>query len=64
MSFACDFAFLKLALAFILAELSVYPLAVQNSPTAASSNHVTLTYMGTAGWEIADGKTLVLVDPT
>ena len=31
---------------------------------AASSNRVTLTYMGTAGWEIADGKTLVLVDPT
>ena len=47
MSFASDIAFLKLAL--MLAEISVYPLAAQNSPTAASTNHVTLTYMGTAG---------------
>ena len=36
---------------------------VQNSPTAASSNHVTLTYMGTAGWEITDGNTVILLDP-
>ena len=63
MLFACCLAFLKLALAFMFAELFIYPLAAQNSPTTASSNHVALTYMGTAGWEITDGKTVVLVDP-
>ena len=52
--------FLKLALAFTLA---VYPLEAQNSPPAPSSNHVTLTYMGTAGWEITDGNTVILLDP-
>jgi L-ascorbate metabolism protein UlaG (beta-lactamase superfamily) len=61
--FAYDFAFLKLGLAFMLAGISIYPLAAQNSPTAASSNHVALSYMGTAGWEITDGNTVILLDP-
>src|SRR5215472_12594156 len=58
--FACDFAFLKLAVAFMFAGIFVYPLAAQNSPTATSSNQVT---MGAAGWEITDGNTVILVDP-
>jgi L-ascorbate metabolism protein UlaG (beta-lactamase superfamily) len=58
MLFARDFAFLILALA-----LPVYPLGAQNAPTAASNTHVTLTYMGTAGWEITDGNTVILFDP-
>ena len=28
-----------------------------------ASSHVTLTYLGTAGWEISDGATVILVDP-
>jgi len=31
-------------------------------PTAAGSR-VTVTYLGTAGWQIADGRTVILVDP-
>ena len=61
--FGYDFAFLKLALGFMLAGIFIYPLEAQNSPTAASSNHVTLSYMGTAGWEITDGNTVILLDP-
>ena len=30
---------------------------------AAQKAQVTLTYFGTAGWEIIDGKTVILVDP-
>src|SRR5271166_5168630 len=61
--FAYDFAFLELALGFMLAVIFIYPLEAQNSPTAASSNQVTLCYMGTAGWEITDGNTVILLDP-
>lgn len=32
-------------------------------PALASPGQVTLRYLGTAGWEITDGKTVVLVDP-
>ena len=64
MSFPANVPLHKLALSCVIVAIFISPLAAQNSPTAASSNHVTLTYRGTAGWEIADGKTLVLVDPT
>ena len=30
--------------------------------TVAQDN-VTLSYLGTAGWELTDGKTVVLIDP-
>jgi hypothetical protein len=29
----------------------------------ASPEHVQLKYLGTAGWEISDGRTVVLIDP-
>ena len=61
--FACEFRFQKLAVWFMFAGIFIYPLAAQNSPTAASSNRATLSYMGTAGWEITDGNTVILVDP-
>jgi L-ascorbate metabolism protein UlaG (beta-lactamase superfamily) len=61
--FACDSAFLKLAVAFMSTAIFIYPLAAQNAPTASSNSHITLTYLGTAGWEVTDGKTVVLVDP-
>jgi L-ascorbate metabolism protein UlaG (beta-lactamase superfamily) len=59
----CRLGFLKLALASTLVTPFVISVAAQNSPSAASSGRVTLTYMGTAGWEIADGDTVILLDP-
>src|SRR5439155_4089092 len=32
-------------------------------PPPAKKSQVTLTYMGTAAWEISDGKTVILIDP-
>jgi L-ascorbate metabolism protein UlaG (beta-lactamase superfamily) len=32
-------------------------------PPGSSKTPVTLTYLGTAGWEITDGTTVVLIDP-
>lgn len=38
-----------------------------NPPTdralATTKSRVTLTYLGTAGWQITDGKTVILIDP-
>jgi L-ascorbate metabolism protein UlaG (beta-lactamase superfamily) len=33
------------------------------SCVASAQGKVTLSYLGTAGWEISDGKTVILVDP-
>lgn len=30
---------------------------------ARAQNNVTISYLGTAGWELTDGKTVVLIDP-
>jgi L-ascorbate metabolism protein UlaG (beta-lactamase superfamily) len=38
-------------------------LAAVALPALASQGQVKLSYLGTAGWEITDGKTVVLVDP-
>ena len=38
-------------------------LSAQNHRTAAKSNQVILKYLGTAGWEITDGTTTILIDP-
>jgi L-ascorbate metabolism protein UlaG (beta-lactamase superfamily) len=38
-------------------------LGAQQTPGSAESGQVTLTYLGTAGWEISDGKTVILIDP-
>jgi len=61
--FSCGISILKSALAFALLATVICPLAAQNSPTEASSSQVTLTYLGTAGWEITDGNTVILLDP-
>ena len=53
--FSCDIPILKPAFAFVLLAIVVCPLTTQNSPATQSSGHVTLTYMGTAAWEISDG---------
>jgi L-ascorbate metabolism protein UlaG (beta-lactamase superfamily) len=38
-------------------------LAAQDQRTAEKSNQVLLKYLGTAGWEIADGTSTILIDP-
>lgn len=38
-------------------------LSAQVKPNTAKSNHVVLKYLGTAGWEISDGATVILIDP-
>jgi L-ascorbate metabolism protein UlaG (beta-lactamase superfamily) len=37
--------------------------AAQDQRNAGKSNQVVLKYLGTAGWEITDGTTTILVDP-
>jgi L-ascorbate metabolism protein UlaG (beta-lactamase superfamily) len=53
----------KLALPCVLVATLVCPVVAQNSPGSEKSSRVTLTYMGTAAWEISDGKTVILIDP-
>jgi L-ascorbate metabolism protein UlaG (beta-lactamase superfamily) len=45
-------------LAVVIAAAFAWPLMAQSERAA-----VRLTYLGTAGWEITDGRTVVLVDP-
>src|SRR5258708_25480061 len=37
--------------------------AGQNSPNSEKSGQVILRWLGTAGWEISDGTTVILIDP-
>jgi len=53
------FRFLGMSLAV---GLLVVPVAVPQQATAPNSQ-VILKYLGTAGWEINDGNTVILVDP-
>jgi L-ascorbate metabolism protein UlaG (beta-lactamase superfamily) len=54
----------KSALASIaLAALAVSTVAWQNPPSKEKSGQVTLRWLGTAGWEISDGSTVILIDP-
>jgi len=38
-------------------------LAAQDQRSAGKGNQVVLKYLGTAGWEITDGTTVILIDP-
>lgn len=38
-------------------------IAAQNNPNAETTQDVTLTYFGTAGWQITDGRSFILIDP-
>jgi L-ascorbate metabolism protein UlaG (beta-lactamase superfamily) len=54
---------LKSALAAIaLAATGIFALAAQN-PNVAKNGQVILRWLGTAGWEIGDGSTIILIDP-
>jgi len=50
-------------LCFVLVVIVLGPLAAQDQRGAGKSNQVVLKYLGTAGWEITDGSTVVLIDP-
>jgi L-ascorbate metabolism protein UlaG (beta-lactamase superfamily) len=54
----------KSALAcFTLAAVAVSAIAWQNPPSSEKGGQVTLRWLGTAGWEISDGTTVILIDP-
>jgi hypothetical protein len=38
-------------------------LTAQNNGSVRKNSPVTLKYLGTAGWEISDGTTIILIDP-
>jgi len=38
-------------------------LAAQDQPSPAKSHQVILKYLGTAGWEITDETSVILIDP-
>jgi L-ascorbate metabolism protein UlaG (beta-lactamase superfamily) len=50
-----------ICLVFMTAALT--KLAAQDQRAAEKSNQVVLKYLGTAGWEISDGATTILIDP-
>jgi L-ascorbate metabolism protein UlaG (beta-lactamase superfamily) len=45
----------------LLTLFSKHPYGQTNN--ANDSNYIRITYFGTAGWEITDGKTVILIDP-
>ncbi len=50
-------------LLLLLASFSFTGTAAPQPPAAATPGQVTLTYLGTAGWQISDGATIILIDP-
>lgn len=48
---------------FAMATMIVCATAAQNPPSTAKNAQVTLRWLGTAGWEISDGSTVILIDP-
>ncbi|HKE34416.1 MAG TPA: MBL fold metallo-hydrolase [Candidatus Acidoferrum sp.] len=48
------------SLAFIATAICT---VAQNTQSAAKTGQVTLKWLGTAGWEIGDGTTVILIDP-
>jgi L-ascorbate metabolism protein UlaG (beta-lactamase superfamily) len=47
----------------VLAATSICASAGQKAAGGEKSAQVTLRYLGTAGWEISDGTTVILIDP-
>jgi L-ascorbate metabolism protein UlaG (beta-lactamase superfamily) len=48
---------------FVFVATVLVTLAAQDQGSAGKSNQVVLKYLGTAGWEISDGTTVILIDP-
>jgi L-ascorbate metabolism protein UlaG (beta-lactamase superfamily) len=53
---------IKCVFALFVSLSSVISMA-QPQPGSSTNSQVTLTYLGTAGWQIANGNTILLVDP-
>jgi L-ascorbate metabolism protein UlaG (beta-lactamase superfamily) len=47
----------------VFVAVTLAPLWGQDKAPTPDSERVTLKYLGTAGWEISDGTTVILVDP-
>jgi L-ascorbate metabolism protein UlaG (beta-lactamase superfamily) len=50
-----------ISIILLLILVPKYPRGQSNS--SKESKRITITYFGTAGWEITDGKTFILIDP-
>ncbi len=50
-------------LCFLLIVSALGTLPAQDQPIPGKGNQVVLKYLGTAGWEITDGTTTILIDP-
>src|SRR3989441_1526462 len=48
---------------FALAATVICAFAGQQPPSSEKSGQVILRWLGTAGWEISDGTTVILIDP-
>ena len=48
---------------FVFMGFVLGTLAAQDQRSAEKSHQVVLKYLGTAGWEITDGTTSILIDP-
>src|SRR6516225_1081350 len=47
----------------VIASLRIAGAQAQPSPALDERKHVTLEYLGTAGWKISDGTIVILIDP-
>jgi hypothetical protein len=50
-------------LCFLLIVSALGTLPAQDQPIPGKGKQVVLKYLGTAGWEITDGTTTILIDP-
>src|SRR5260370_17645348 len=48
---------------FALAAAVICAFGSQKPPSSEKSGQVILRWLGTAGWEISDGTTVILIDP-
>jgi len=53
----------KTGLSWIFIACTCVSLAAQSNASSGKVNPVRLKYLGTAGWEISDGDTVILIDP-
>jgi L-ascorbate metabolism protein UlaG (beta-lactamase superfamily) len=47
----------------VLVITGIFSFGAQNPPATAKNGQVVLRWLGTAGWEISDGSTVILIDP-
>jgi L-ascorbate metabolism protein UlaG (beta-lactamase superfamily) len=53
----------KTRLVWLFIAIACASLAAQRESSPGKTPPVTLKYLGTAGWEISDGTTIILIDP-